>query len=126
QPPSLEDQRSDFARVRDALADEGFEVSAGLPLLRRLPRILRDAQWQVTATVVGQQLVEVQAGDTTERSFGLAFDIGTTTVVGMLLDLHSGAPQAVRSILNRQAPFGADVISRISHAMAAENGLAEL
>ena len=125
-PPSLEDQRGDFARLRDALDEEGFAVSASLPLLRCLPGVLRQSGWKVTAVVVGSEVVAVEAGDTTDRSFGLAFDIGTTTVVGMLLDLKSGAAAAVHSTLNGQAPFGADVISRISHAMMNEDGLSEL
>jgi uncharacterized 2Fe-2S/4Fe-4S cluster protein (DUF4445 family) len=124
--PSLEDQRSDFSRVRDALAEAGFEVHASLDLLRQLPDRLRQAQWKVTAVVVGQELVSVEPGETTHRSYGLAFDIGTTTVVGMLMDLNSGLPAAVHSALNGQAIYGADVISRISHTMLNEAGLAQL
>ena len=125
-PPSLEDQRSDFSRLRDALAPEGFEVEASLTTLRQLPVVLRKGQWQVTAVIVGHELVSVEAGDTSGRAFGLAFDIGTTTVVGMLLDLNSGAPVAVRSTLNGQAVHGADVISRISHTMMNDDGLSQL
>jgi len=126
EPPTLEDQRSDFARLQAALDEQGFEVTADLALLRQLPRVLRQAHWQVTAVVVGQQLVTVEPGDTSARSFGLAIDIGTTTVVAMLLDLTRGAPAAVRSALNRQASYGADVIARISHAMLEEAGLRQL
>jgi uncharacterized 2Fe-2S/4Fe-4S cluster protein (DUF4445 family) len=126
EPPTLEDQRSDFARLQAALDEQGFEVTADLALLRQLPRVLRQAHWQVTAVVVGQQLVTVEPGDTSARSFGLAVDIGTTTVVAMLLDLTRGAPAAVRSALNRQASYGADVIARISHAMLEEAGLPQL
>ena len=125
-PPSLEDQRSDFSRIRDALAAEGFAVEASLNALRRLPGVLRNSQWQVTAVVVGQELVSVEEGDTRGRTFGMAFDIGTTTVVGMLLDLNNGAPFAVRSTLNGQAIHGADVISRISYTMLNEDGLSRL
>ncbi len=125
-PPTIEDQRSDFARVRDRLAEAGFEVQAALPVLRQLPHVLRAAQWHVTAVVVGQELVAVEPGDTSLCAFGLAFDIGTTTVVGMLLDLNSGAPVAVRSLLNSQAIYGADVIARISHAMLNVDGLQQL
>jgi len=125
-PPTIEDQRSDFARVRDALLAEGYEVQAALPVLRQLPQLLRAAQWRVTAVVVGQALVSLEPGDTQARKYGLAFDIGTTTVVGMLLDLNSGAPLAVRSALNGQAIYGADVISRISHAMLNPDGLGQL
>ena len=125
-PPSLEDQRSDFERLRMTLEDEGFEINAGLGVRRQLPRVLRAAEWQVTAVIVGQQLIALEPGDTTARSFGVAFDIGTTTVVGMLIDLIGGAPVAVRSTLNRQASFGADVIARISHVMLSDSGLDEL
>ena len=62
-------------------------------------------------------LVDVEPGDTTGRRFAIAFDLGTTTVVATLLDLETGQPAAVRSMLNRQQPFGADVISRISATM---------
>jgi uncharacterized 2Fe-2S/4Fe-4S cluster protein (DUF4445 family) len=125
-PPELEDQRSDFTRLRDALENEGFVVQASLSVLRQLPMLLREAQWQVTAVVVGQELVAVEPGDTRQRAYGLAFDIGTTTVVGMLLDLNSGAAMAVRSLLNSQAVYGADVIARISHAMLNPEGLGQL
>ena len=125
-PPSLEDQRSDFSRVRDALALEGYEAEASLTVLRQLPGVLRKNQWKVTAVVVGQEVVCVEAGDTSGRAYGLAFDIGTTTVVGMLLDLNSGAPVAVHSALNGQAVHGADVIARISHTMMHQDGLSQL
>jgi uncharacterized 2Fe-2S/4Fe-4S cluster protein (DUF4445 family) len=125
-PPSLEDQRSDYQRIVTALDEEGFEVSAGLAVRRQLPRVLRAADWRVTAVVVGQQLVAVEPGDTRARSFGVAFDVGTTTVVGMLINLTNGAPVAVRSVLNGQASFGADVIARISHVMLSDTGLDEL
>ena len=125
-PPSLEDQRPDFKRIEEALADEGFEISAELHTFRHIPKILRQANWHITAVIVGNRLVTIEPGDTTDQLYGLAFDIGTTTVVGMLLNLKNGVPLAVKSTLNGQASMGADVISRISHGMMAEDGLAEL
>ena len=124
--PSLEDQRPDFERIRDALAEKGYEVTTPLPVLRQLPKIMRKANWNITAVVVGQRLIAVEVGDTTDQLYGLAFDIGTTTVVGMLINLNNGVAQAVKSTLNGQASFGADVISRISHGMLNEEGLTEL
>ena len=73
--------------------------------------------FDVTAVVVDEELIDVEPGDTTARRFAIAFDLGTTTVVATLLDLDSGQPLAVRSMLNRQQPFGADVITRISATM---------
>ena len=125
-PAVLEDQRSDYERVRVALDDEGFEVVAGLTLRRQLPKTLRNADWNITAVVVGQQLIAVEPGDTSKRAFGVSFDIGTTTVVGLLINLANGSPVSAKSALNGQAIYGADVIARISHTMLHEDGLQQL
>ncbi len=124
--PDLHDQRSDVSRLRDALTAEGHDMSAGVPVLRTLPKALREAGFKVTAVLAGEQLVAVEPGDTTEECFGVAFDVGTTTLVGTLMNLRTGMAAAVRSTLNGQAPFGADVISRISHAMNGQESLDEL
>src|SRR5947209_4003151 len=71
-------------------------------------------------------VVAVEAGDTTGDCFGIAFDVGTTTLVGTLMNLRTGMAAAVHSTLNGQAPFGADVISRISHAMTGPDAIREL
>ncbi len=112
--PTLADQRTDVERLRDALPD--LELRVGLPALRDLSAALR-ADPVVTAVVVDDVLVDVEPGDTTGRVFGIAFDLGTTTVVATLLDLATGTPVAVASLLNPQQPFGADVITRISATM---------
>jgi uncharacterized 2Fe-2S/4Fe-4S cluster protein (DUF4445 family) len=119
--PSLEDQRSDLARVTDALEDLAPRVE--LPVLRKLGKVLRDARFDVTAVVCDEVLIDVEPGDTTARRYAIAFDLGTTTVVATLLDLETGQPAEVRSMLNRQQPFGADVISRISATMLQEDAL---
>ena len=114
--PTMEDQRSDLAaRAQDALED--LEPTASLALLQELGGILRASAFDVTAVVCDRELIAVEPGDTTARRFAIAFDIGTTTVVATLLDLDTGTPLAVRSMLNRQQPFGADVITRISATM---------
>src|SRR5438874_6181879 len=124
--PDLEDQRSDIERLRDALTAEGFDMKADIRVLRTLPALLRDAVFKLTAVLGGDQLIAVEAGDTREESYGVAFDLGTTTVVGTLMNLRTGMAEAVRSTLNGQAPFGADVISRISHGMQGDEAKAEL
>jgi uncharacterized 2Fe-2S/4Fe-4S cluster protein (DUF4445 family) len=113
--PSLSDQRSDVERVLDGLDD--LELRVDLSVLRSLGRVLRGADFKVTAVVVDEALIDVQPGDTTGRQYGIAFDLGTTTVVATLLDLSTGTPMAVSSMLSKQQPFGADVISRISAVM---------
>ena len=119
--PTMEDQRSDFERLQDALED--LEPRAELPVLRTLGRVLRSANWNVTAVVADDVLIDVEPGDTTARRFAIAFDLGTTTVVATLLDLETGTPAAVQSMLNRQQPFGADVITRISATMMDDGAL---
>jgi uncharacterized 2Fe-2S/4Fe-4S cluster protein (DUF4445 family) len=122
--PSLADQTTDLERLLAALDD--LELRAELPALRSLARVLRASDYKVTAVVVDDVLVDVEAGDTTGRIFGVAVDLGTTTVVATLLDLVTGAPVAVESMLNKQQPFGADVITRISAVMMNAQALPEL
>jgi uncharacterized 2Fe-2S/4Fe-4S cluster protein (DUF4445 family) len=113
--PSLADQLTDLERVLAAVDD--LELRADLHALRVIGRVLRAADYKVTAVIVDDVLVDVQEGDTTGRLYGIAFDLGTTTVVATLLDLSTGTPMAVASMLSKQQPFGADVITRISAVM---------
>ncbi|HEX4471799.1 MAG TPA: ASKHA domain-containing protein [Nocardioides sp.] len=113
--PTLEDQRPDLDRLLQAIDD--LEPVADLYALRRLPGVLRQADFKVTAVVVDEALIDVEPGDTTAQRYAIAFDLGTTTVVATLLDLVTGTPVAVASMLNKQQPFGGDVISRISATM---------
>ncbi|HEY3734295.1 MAG TPA: ASKHA domain-containing protein, partial [Streptosporangiaceae bacterium] len=113
--PTLQDQATDLERVLTHLDD--LEPRAELFVLRTLGKVLRDSDYKVTAVVVDDVLVAVEPGDTTELRYGIAFDLGTTTVVATLLDLSTGTPVAVDSMLNKQQPFGADVITRISATM---------
>jgi len=113
--PSLADQRTDIERVLAAVDD--LELRVDLALLRGLGQRLRAADFKVTAVIVDDVLIDIQTGDTTEVLLGMAFDLGTTTVVATLLDLATGTPLAVASMLNKQQPFGADVITRISATM---------
>jgi len=124
--PSLHDQRSDVARLKDALTAEGHDMVAGVAVLRTLPHVFREAGFKVTAVLAGERLVAVEAGDTTGDCYGVAFDVGTTTLVGTLMNLRTGMAASVRSTLNGQAPFGADVISRISHGMNGPDAIREL
>lgn len=113
--PTLHDQRTDIDRLRDATGDLEFE--ADLAVFRTLPTVIRKSNFKVTAVVVDEKLIAVEPGNTTEQNYAVGIDLGTTTVVATLLDLVTGTPMAVKSMLNKQQPFGADVISRISAAM---------
>ena len=113
--PTLHDQRTDIVRLFDAIDD--IEATVSLAAMRNLPKVLRSSFFKVTAVFVDQELIEIEAGDTTALRYGIAYDLGTTTVVATLLDLNTGTPVAVKSMLNKQQPFGADVITRISATM---------
>ncbi len=127
-PAALHDDLSDVERLGKAL---GTPVHIGLESLRRLPAALRQENFRVTATLWDpgggtEELLTVEAGDTRAHAYGIAFDIGTTTVVGYLLDLCSGKEVARSSRLNGQQAWGADVLSRASHAMEKPHGVADL
>jgi uncharacterized 2Fe-2S/4Fe-4S cluster protein (DUF4445 family) len=122
--PTLEDQRPDLQRVLDGLDD--LEPYASVEMLRELGGTLRRSHFDVTAVVCDEELIALEPGDTSARRFAIAFDLGTTTVVATLLDLESGQPAAVASMLNRQQPYGADVITRISATMMDDTALGEL
>jgi uncharacterized 2Fe-2S/4Fe-4S cluster protein (DUF4445 family) len=122
--PTLEDQRSDLERLLDAMDD--VEPRVPLEVVRTLGQTLRESDWKVTGVLADDLLIDVEPGDTSGTRHAIAFDLGTTTVVATLLDLETGQPRAVRSILNEQQPFGADVISRISATMLDDDALERL
>lgn len=122
--PALEDQLPDLERVLSASKPEFASYNNGL--LQDLPERLRKSDFRVTLVGIDGKLVAVESGDTTGKLFGAAFDIGTTTVAAYLYDLNTGGCTAVASLLNPQRKYGADVISRISHAMRSKAAAAEL
>jgi len=121
--PSLDDQRTDLERVLDAL---GEGRAADLNALRELPFVVRRNEFRVTAVAVDGTLVAVEGGDTSGRCFGVAFDVGTTTLVGYLLDLSTGEEVGASAAMNPQVACGDDVISRIGYLMEHEDGLERL
>jgi len=116
---------ADAGRLIKGLADQYDErgMVVELQVLRRLRRILREDDFCVTVTLSRSvrkrfraRVVNIQAGNWTHRNFGLAVDIGTTTVYGQLLDLNTGQVLAEAGDYNSQMSYGEDVISRIIHA----------
>ena len=95
EPPTLEDQRSDLKRLVAALDVEGYEPRVDPAVWRALPLVLRASDFDITAVMVGEELIAIEPGDTTAWAYGLALDIGTTTVVGAIVNLKTGAVEAV-------------------------------
>lgn len=122
--PSLSDQASDADRLLRALNSE--DTNLDISVLRSLTQILHQQKFRVTTVLADNNVIAVEPGNTTTRIFGLAVDIGTTTVVGSLVNLINGKTLATASATNSQNIFGADVISRIEHVMQNPKGLEQL
>jgi len=119
---------ADRERLLEGLATtHGLEgLSVSYPLLKRLPHTLRDAGWNVTAAVRhGNEVIGLVPGSP-RPIYGVAFDLGTTTIAGYLVELEKGETVAAESILNPQARYGGDVIARISHALDNPDGAVSL
>jgi uncharacterized 2Fe-2S/4Fe-4S cluster protein (DUF4445 family) len=120
--PGLQDQAADHSRLLRAAGDAVLP----LPVLRELPSALRDGNFQFTLCRLGTAALAAEAGDTGNTLYGIAVDIGTTTVAAYLVDIAAGKNIGVLSELNAQEVFGADVISRINYTMTENSGLALL
>jgi len=120
--PTIDDNIADIDRVTRELAKRlpypAFEVS--LSCLQGLAEMLRANDWKVTATVARHdnvdRIIRIEPGDTSEHNYGLAIDIGTTTVVVQLIRMKNGEVIGVRGNHNQQARYGEDVISRMVYA----------
>lgn len=119
----LANAESAVNRLRDTLAQPDLRI--GIDALRQLALALPGSA-SITATIVGGECVNVEPGDTSDRCFGIAFDVGTTTVVGALVDLNTGRELAVSGTLNQQALHGADVITRVKLTLEDADGLRKL
>ncbi len=132
--PDQSDNKADIGRVVHGLSEQydRHRIEAGLDVLRKIRRVLREKDYLVTVTLrqsvndrSKNQLINIQAGCWSHRNFGLAFDIGTTTVYGQLVDLNSGRVLAEAGKYNAQISYGEDVISRIVYAEKGD-GLQEM
>jgi len=121
---TLQNQVADLQNVmRTWNEHHGGELKFTLSALRQLPFALRERDGHIALVLADDQVVHIEAGDGPEHILGIAFDIGTTTVVGYLMDLESGERLAVSSLLNPQTRYGADVVSRILFSIENESGL---
>jgi uncharacterized 2Fe-2S/4Fe-4S cluster protein (DUF4445 family) len=124
-PPSPQDNLPDLTRLIGFLTLQHNEhrLEADLSVIRKIPQVLREGGFRLTATLVRPvredgktRIINVQAGDTSRRSFAIAMDIGTTTIYGQAIDLTTGAVLAEHAEFNSQISYGEDVITRIVYA----------
>jgi len=130
--PTIDDNSGDSDRLLGEIKKHYKEISIiqnGLANIRRLPHLLRDSNWEVTVTLANRnkstEVVLIEPGDKTDENFGVAVDIGTTTIVAYLVDLNSEKVISSKASYNPQVDFGEDVISRIIFAQH-EKGLEKL
>ena len=132
--PDMHEPSGDLERLNDALKSQwGLEeVSADLRVMRKLQPALRKGKWQITAAVFQDhkagkgRILEVWPGLHEDGIFGLAIDLGSTTIAAHLTDLRSGAVVASSGLMNPQIRFGEDLMSRVSYAMMNPGGDLEM
>jgi len=124
-PPSLHDPLGDFDRLQNALSKKYSlpRIRIDYPALQKLSRVLRQGQWKATvATWMDEEILDVRPGRA-EDLYGIAIDVGTTTVAGYLCNLTTGELIATQSMMNPQVVYGEDVLSRIAYTGAHPDGL---
>ena len=120
--PTLDDSVSDQERIyRELRRRRDIPImQTGLAILRQMPTLLRASNWRVAVTT-GQrggtvEVLQIEPGDTSSRNYGVAVDVGTTTVDAHLVDLASSETVGAQAKYNSQISYGEDVISRIMYA----------
>jgi uncharacterized 2Fe-2S/4Fe-4S cluster protein (DUF4445 family) len=132
--PDMHEPSGDLERLNEALKSQwGLEeVSADLRVMRKLQPSLRKGKWQITAAVFQDhkagkgRILEVWPGLHEDGIFGLAIDLGSTTIAAHLTDLRSGVVVASSGLMNPQIRFGEDLMSRVSYAMMNPGGDLEM
>ena len=120
--PTMDDNKADLLRLEAAIGS----FKTDLKQLRNLPKLLHKYDYKGTAVLADHHLIDFEKGDTTKQCYGIAFDIGTTTIVGSLLNLCDGSELAITAQMNPQVSFGDDVLSRIEHSSSCSDCLDEL
>jgi uncharacterized 2Fe-2S/4Fe-4S cluster protein (DUF4445 family) len=127
-PATLHDNIGDFERLQAELARRYKlrELTIDYPVLLNLQKSVREDDWEVTVSVwKNREIINVESGHV-KKNYGLAVDIGTTTIAGYLCDLSSGEVVATDAMMNPQVAYGEDVMSRISYSVKSEEGLRQL
>jgi uncharacterized 2Fe-2S/4Fe-4S cluster protein (DUF4445 family) len=127
-PATLHDHLGDFERLKKELGRKYKlkDLTIDYPVLLRLQNTIRAGNWKVTVSVwQDNEIIHVEPGKV-DKGYGLAVDIGTTTVVGYLCDLTTGRVIATDAMMNPQVAYGEDIMSRINYATKSKNGLKQL
>ncbi|TFG19463.1 MAG: DUF4445 domain-containing protein [Promethearchaeota archaeon] len=125
--PTLEKPIPDLERIKSSVLKVNKEITFNFELLKIIPKILRESDHKITLTFWNDhKVIAFEPGNTVKDNFGIAFDIGTTTIVGYLINLNDGKVYSTASMLNPQTAYGEDVITRITYIKDNEDGLKKL
>ena len=132
--PDMHEPSGDFERLSAALQDQWqvAGITADLALMRRLQPALRKGEWKVTVAVhrgnhdAAPRILDIWPGFHDGGLYGLAIDLGSTTIAAHLCDLRDGAVLASAGLMNPQIRFGEDLMSRVSYVMMNPGGDVEM
>jgi uncharacterized 2Fe-2S/4Fe-4S cluster protein (DUF4445 family) len=125
---SLDDLDSDFNRIKSTLKSE-YDISVDtidIETLKIMPGIIRSNSWDITVSVKNREIINIEAGDKSASSYGLAIDLGTTKIAILLVDLVSGETIDSKGIMNPQISFGEDVMSRLNFSLQDQKNLEKI
>lgn len=118
--PTEEDSRSCQMRITDAMKREGIDAHMTLRVMRKFHPLCEIAGWKVTVSLAWDGsmwvMTDLEAGDTVKEHYGLATDLGSTTVVTRLIDCNTGDVLAESNHYNRQIAYGTDILTRIFYS----------
>lgn len=124
-PPTVQDNAPDVSRIVRSLRNDHDEhrLEFDMSVIRKVPDVIREADFRVTVNIARpvraegkNRIINIEPGDTTNRNYAIAVDIGTTTVWGQVIDLITGEVLAQYGDFNAQISYGEDVITRIVYA----------
>lgn len=123
-PESLYEKETVDSFIHDNLPDNGSIYSLPLSLQRKLPYLINsNGAHELTLVHNTSCIIDIEKGDTTGKIYGIALDIGTTTIAGLLIDLHTGETVGAETRVNEQITYGADVMSRIYYVLQNKDGV---
>lgn len=120
-PPSIEDQRDDITRITNSLNRDN--LSLDYEMLKEIADKIREYDFNITITLYKDKLIDIEPKDKVKDNYGIAIDMGTTTIACYLIDLKNGKIIDVESAINKQRVYGADVISRINFTLENKDGI---
>lgn len=123
--PTLEDQRDDLERLEDVLLNYGGKIKISINLLNKLPDIMRNNK-NIVVVMRNDEIISLERDYGFDKTYGIAIDIGTTTIAAYLYDIKTGEKIDVYCKLNSQRTYGSDVISRINYTITKKDGLFKL